>query len=400
MADHSNPITLENPGKLPTFPMLNLGLVLCVAIGLLAFGVGLNQQVERTWTSFTLNYFFFMCFAVGGVFFAALQYITNAMWSAPVRRLAEAFSSFLPVILVLFLVFSVFGLHHVYEWTHPEVMSRDPILAGKVSYLNEKFFVVRNVGALLLWIIFGRVMVGHSLKQDLSGDFRHTMKNRVFSALFIILFALTFTMASFDLLMSLDPHWFSTIFGVYCFAGLFYSLLALLCIVTIVLRRQGILAGVINDEHLHDIGKFMLTFTVFWAYIGFSQFMLIWYANLPEETGYYLLRFKGMWLPISVFLLLGKFCVPFFGLITRDAKRTESRLLFIAGFMLVSQWIDVMWMVQPQFHAQGPQVGWIELGTALGFIGLFGIVVLRFLSRHNVLAIKDPRLAEALRYHS
>ncbi len=398
MGSHGNSAPIKNPGSLPICPRRNLILLVLIALGVAAFGSGVVAHAGRAWTSFVLNYFFFMSLAIGGLFFAAIQYVTNAMWSAPVRRIAEAFSAYLPIALGLFILLSVFGLHHVYEWTHADEVAKDPILLGKASYLNEKFFIVRNVVALVIWIVLGRVMVRHSLTQDATGDFRHTLKNRVLAPIFLIIFAFSFTMASFDLMMSLDPHWFSTIFGVYCFAGLFYSVLALICIITIVLRRKGLLLGIVNEEHLHDLGKFMFAFTVFWAYIGFSQFMLIWYANLPEETGYFIKRMQGPWLYVSVFLLVGKFLVPFFALISRGAKRQESRLLGVGIFMLAAQWIDLLWIVQPNFHS-GPVVGWIEIGTTFGFAGLFGLAVTRFLSAHNIVAIGDPRLAESVHHH-
>jgi hypothetical protein len=155
----------------------------------------------------------------------------------------------------------------------------------------------------------------------------------------------------------------------------------------------------VNDNHLHDLGKFMFAFTIFYAYIGFCQFMLIWYANLPEETGYFMNRFHDGWFYVTCFLLVGKFLTPFFLLMPRDAKRSESMLMGVGVFMLVAHWIDVLWMSQPELYRTGPVIGWIEIGTTLGFIGVFGFVVSRFLHRHNVVAIGDPRLAEAVFHH-
>ncbi len=242
-------------------------------------------------------------------------------------------------------------------------------------------------------------MIGNSIAQDSSSDYALTLQNKSFGPAFLILFGITFTMASFDQLMSLDPHWFSTMFGVYCFAGLFYANLASTCLLTLYMVANGKLKGIVNDNHLHDLGKFMFAFTVFWAYIGFSQFMLIWYANLPEETGYFLHRFHGGWFWVSTFLLVGKFLLPFFFLLPRDAKRNPRILAFVGCFMLVAQWVDVMWMVQPEFYSEGPQFGWVEIGVTLGFIGVFGLVVSRFLQKNNVLAIGDPRLEESVFHH-
>jgi hypothetical protein len=188
-------------------------------------------------------------------------------------------------------------------------------------------------------------------------------------------------------------------FGVYCFAGLFYSVLALTGILVVTLKNKGHLEGLVSDDHLHDLGKFMFAFTVFWAYIGFCQFLLIWYANLPEETSYYIHRFRDGWFAVSVFLLVGKFLVPFFLLMPRGSKRNAKMVLGVGIFMMVAQWIDVMWMIQPEFFHTGPKLGWIEVGTTLGFIGLFGLVVSRFLAKNNIVAIGDPKLAESVFHH-
>ncbi len=398
MAHSHGHSTLAKTGPLQASGGLKGFFLLSAVIGAAVFAAALSTDAERAWASFIHNHFYFMSLALGGVFFVALQWLTGAMWSAPVRRIAEAFTSYLPAALIFFAVL-YFGIHNLFEWSHPEHVRGDLILEGKTSYLNVPNFMTRNFCAILLWIFFAKKMVGNSLAQDATGDVKFTNKNRFMAPGFMVLFALSFTMASFDLLMSLDPHWFSTMFGVYCFAGMIYSVFALTCIVTIYLRRQGALKEFVNENHLHDLGKFMFGFTVFWAYIGFSQYMLIWYANMPEETGYFIHRFHGNWMAVSVFLLLGKFVTPFFLLIRRESKRREGRLLFVGFWMLLAQWIDVLWMVQPEFFSEGPKVGWIEIGVFLGFLGVFGTFVLRFLGKHNVVAIGDPKLPQAVFHH-
>ena len=320
--------------------------------------------------------------------------------SAPIRRISESFTGYLPFVLVG-LIAIVFGASHIYEWTHPEIVKGDLILEHKVGYLNMPFFTIRNVIAVILWIVFAKLIVGNSVAQDGNGDVKYTNKNRILAPIFLAVFAISFTMVSFDLLMSLDPHWFSTMFGVYCFAGSFYSSLALTAVIAVLLRRAGYLSHIINENHLHDLGKFMFAFTVFWAYIAFSQFMLIWYANLPEETMYFMHRFKGNWMSFSIFLLVGKFIVPFFALITRGAKRSESRLLFVGLWMLGAHWIDVLWLVQPESHPNGYQFKglWIDLAGFIGLGGIFVFCVTRFLSKQSVVAIRDPKLAEAVFHH-
>ena len=390
--------TLPNPGPVAIKAGTKSLFIGMSVIGIVLFAAALKTDAPRAYASFVMNHFFFMSLALGGAFIAAVTYLTGAMWSAPVRRIGESFTAYLPFVLVTFAVLAI-GIHHTYEWSHPEHVAGDLVLEHKSGYLNSKFFIIRNVIAILIWLGLVAKMIGNSLKQDQTKTATETLANRKLSPLFIVLFAITFTMAAFDQLMSLDPHWFSTMFGVYCFAGLFYSTLALVAVVTVSLSKSGPLKGVINENHLHDLGKFMFAFTIFWMYIAFSQFMLIWYANLPEETMYFMHRMEGGWMAVTIFLLVGKFMVPFFALLPRDAKRSPSRLFKVGVFMLIAQWIDMMWIVQPEFFKDGPRVSWIEIGTTIAFIGLFGTLVSRFMAKHNILAVGDPKLAEALFHH-
>jgi hypothetical protein len=394
---HGHAGEIRNPGTFETPSSLKMMLIALAAIGVGTFAAGMALDTKHTWISFLQNNFYFTSLALGGLFFAAIQWLTSAMWSAPIRRISESFTAYLPIALLGFLGLS-FGLKDLYTWTDPAVISSSVTLQHKTAYLNIPFFIIRNVIALVLWYLFARAMIGRSIAQDSNRDATLSRRNANLAPFFLLIFAFGYTMASFDQLMSLDPLWFSTIFGVYCFAGLFYSTLALTCLVTLYLKAKGKLEGVLNDNHLHDIGKFMFAFTVFWAYIGFSQFMLIWYANLPEETGYYIKRMNDGWMGVSVFLLVGKFMLPFFLLLPREMKRNTKRLAMVACFMMFAQWVDVLWMVQPEFYA-APKVGLIDIGMTLGFAGLFGLAVFRFLSKNNIVAIGDPRLAESVHHH-
>jgi hypothetical protein len=362
------------------------------------FFAGLKVSPDRMWASFVHNHFYFMSLGLGGLFFAALQWLTGAMWSAPIRRLSESFTAYLPIVAFSFCVL-YFGIPQLYLWSHAEHVQGDLVLQGKSGYLSTGFFMIRNLIAIALWCFFSFKLIGNSIAQDKTGEYRLTAKNKTLAPVFMIVFGISFTMASFDQLMSLDPHWFSTMFGIYCFAGLFYANLAATCLLTLFLRAQGKLEGIVNENHLHDLGQFMFAFTVFWAYIAFSQFMLIWYANLPEETGYFIRRMQGPWMSVSLFLLVGKFMLPFFFLLPRHSKRNPKMLAGVGCFMIVAQWIDVMWMVQPEFFPDGPRFGWTEIGLTLGFTGVFGLCVARFLSKNNIVAIGDPRLAEAVHHH-
>ena len=370
----------------------------CMFLGVLTFAWGLMSNQERTWHSFLVSFFFFLCLGLGGLFFTAIQHVTNAGWSVNVRRFAEAMASYIPWAALTAVVF-YFGRNHLYEWLDTEIVSQDPILAGKSGYLNLTFFTIRLVLFFALWICFGRLMVGRSVEQDKSGDEMLTVRNVPTAIAFLAVFALSFSFFSVDALMSLQPHWFSTIFGVYCFAGLFQSTIAVLVLLTIYMMRKGLVRGLVSDHHLHDLGKFLKAFTVFYAYIGFSQFMLIWYANQPEETIFYLNRAGGMWMAVSYSLLIFKFIVPFLLLLPKAAKRNPAHLTFVSILILVMQYVDVHWLVYPNLDQSHWLLGWQEIGVFLGFLGLFICAVSGFLSKNAIVPVKDPRRHESIHHH-
>jgi hypothetical protein len=396
MANHHHTAEVRNPGPYRISPATKTLFGVCAAIGAVATVAALVTSPDRAYPNFLVNYFFFLALGLSGAFFTALQHITNAYWSVTVRRLAESLMSYLPVALVL-AVPIILGRHHLYEWTHPGVMDHDEILRSKQAYLNTGAWVFRMGLFFAAWLFFGFKMRGNSLAQDKTGDDKFTLSNIKLSTLFLPIFGVSFSLMAVDLLMSLEPHWFSTIYGVYCFAGLFVSGLSLLAIMIIGGRKKGLFTDdMLNSNHLHDIGKLMFGFTVFWAYIMFSQLMLIWYANIPEETPYYIRRFAGGWWPYGIVLFVLHFVVPFFGLLPREAKRCEKFLKGMAFLILFAQWLDVYYLVMPVFFKEGPVFGWIEVGTFLGFLGLFGISVSRFLEKHPAIPVKDPRLAQCV----
>lgn len=368
----------------------------CAVLGIVTFAAAVNVAPERAWPSFLTNYFYFLMLGLSGAFFTALQHVTNAYWSVTVRRLAESLISYLPVAAVLGIVLFL-GRHHLYEWTHHDVVANDAVLKLKSTYLSSTSFGVRFAFFSAAWLLLAYTMRKNSLEQDKSGDPRLTLVNVRLSIAFLPIFAVAMSLTAVDTIMSLEPHWFSTMFGVYCFSGLFFSGLALLAVLMCAGRRQGLFNdNVVNANHLHDVGKLLFGFTVFWAYIMFDQLMLQWYANLPEETPYYIRRFHGGWWPFACVLFVAHFVIPFFGLLPREAKRSERYLLPMALFCLFAQWLDAYMLVMPPFFKEGPVFGWVEVGTALGFLGFFGISVGRFLEKVPAIAVKDPRLAECL----
>lgn len=363
-------------------------------VGVLLFALGLMKDPTRTWASYLTSYFFFVALAMGGMFFTALQHAANAGWSVVIRRFSEATTSYLPIAAVATIVL-LFGASHLYEWMDKGIVDHDPILLGKASYLNITFFIVRMVIFFAAWIFFQRAMIGHSLKQDKDGNAHHSVRNYGFAIGFLLVFALTFSLYSVDTLMSLQPHWYSTIWGVYCFAGMFQASLAVMVIITGYMIRKGYTRGWVTIEHLHDLAKYLKGFTIFYAYIGFSQFLLIWYANLPEETIFYLARSSGGWMAATLSLLVFKFAVPFLLLLPRAAKRSIAHTSLVAILILVMEYVDIHWMVYPNF-SETWIFSWYEIGTFMMFSGLFLWSVTNFLSKNSIVPLKDPRLDESL----
>jgi hypothetical protein len=372
-----------------------LGLVL---LGVATFGFLLTKDKDRAWHAYLAGYFYFFLLGIGGLFFSSIQHLTRAGWSVNIRRFSEAMTAYLPAAFVGALVL-LLGGKSLYIWMDAAQVAADPLLAHKQGYLNTPFFVVRMVLFFGLWLLFAKKLVGDSLKQDKTGDDMISEKLVGWSIGFIITFALSLSLFSVDLLMSLQPAWFSTIFGVYCFAGLFQSTMATMILLIIYCRKKGLLEGYVDENHLHDLGKFMFAFTVFWAYIAYSQYMLIWYANLPEETIFYLPRVTGNWTYVSAALLLFKFVVPFFALLSRKAKRNPAYLGSVCVLILIMQYVDMYWLIYPNYNAETPVFGLPEVLIWLGFGGGFLFLTLRFLSMHNIVPLKDPRAHESLHHH-
>ncbi|MFP5519227.1 MAG: molybdopterin oxidoreductase [Bdellovibrionia bacterium] len=369
-----------------------------IAIGVLTFVVGLMKNQERMWPAYLIAFFYFACLGVAGLVWSALQNIAKAGWSVSIRRYAEATTSFIPATIIGALVLAA-GFKYLYPWADPEVVASSKLIASKTGYLNTGFTVVRLLAYTIMTLIFAKLIVGNSLKQDANGDESYTHKNVGLSIAFILIFALLFTLFSMDLLMSLLPTWYSTIFGIYGFAGLLQSFFAFFAIVIILMKRSGLVKGYVTEEHLHDVVKFEKGFTVFWAYIAFSQFMLIWYANIPEETEYYIMRAQNGWMGVSIALLVFRFIVPFLALLPRGAKRNESHVLAVSVLILIMQYVDIFWMVMPNFNHGHFTFGFWEVGMFAGFAGIFLLGLFNFWSKHGLVAQKDPRMHEALSHH-
>jgi len=358
-----------------------------------------DRGLETAAFAYLLNFAFFLSLALGGLFFVLVQHLTNAGWSVVVRRLAEGFAATLPWLAVAFVPL-LLGLHPLYHWSHAEAVAADPLLQAKAPYLNTGFFVVRWVGYFAAWLWMVRYFVGRSMAQDGSGDHRLTVQMQRRAALAVLVYAVTVTFAAFDLLMSLDPHWYSTIFGVYFFAGAFLGAIALLIVVATGLQRAGLLRRVITREHYHDLGKLLFAFVVFWAYIAFSQYMLIWYGNIPEETNWFLRRQTNGWGWVGLALVFGHFVAPFVALLSRYSKRRKHLLVVAAAWVLAMHWVDLFWIVMPQ---ASPERAAFPLVNLTLLVSLGGVMAASFAHRLRERALvpeRDPRLVESLTFEN
>lgn len=374
-------------------------LKMLAIIGAATVVAGVFIDPHRTWPNFLIASYYLLSLGLAGVFFIAVQYVGKGVWSTVFRRVPEAMSTVLVPVGALLLLAVGLGAHTIYEWTHHEVVAQSHVLQAKSGWLSLPFFLARTVLYLLIWIGFARTLVSSSRRQDEDGSHEHTVKNTRNSAIFLVAFAITFAVATFDWIMSVQPHWFSTIFGLYNFAGLFVNGLATMSILVIVLRRSGAFRGIINDQHLHDLGKYVFAFTTFWAYLWFSQYMLVWYANLPEEVTFFQKQMTGGWLSLFILNFGLNWVIPFLTLMPRAAKRSEGVMLKVCTVLMIGHWLDLYLMVIPSYGGTEPPIGIWEIGPILGAVALFFLLVFRALGQANLLPIKDPTLEASLHHH-
>jgi hypothetical protein len=381
-----------------------VGVVACAAMVVM----GGEESRRQFFFSYLVAYAFFASIAVGGLFFVLVNLLTSAGWSVTLRRGAENAAGTLPLLALMFVPLA-FGLHDLYQWTDEAIVAHDPILQHKHAYLNIGFFAVRAVLILGGWAFMGWWFRRESVLQDTAGErdvsfagMRTTSTRRLRKAAgpAMYAFALTTSFAAFDWIMSLEPHWYSTIFGGYFFAGTVVAIMALLILVNNALQGTGLLGDAVTDEHYHDLGKYLFGFVVFWGYMAFSQFLLIWYANIPEETAWYHQRAEGSWMLASRVILFGHFLIPFFFFIPRTIKRARPLLFLGAGYMLLIHLADIHWLVMPTLHHDGMHASLMDLAALLVVGGGF-VAALSWNMTHSALVpLKDPRLAEAVAFEN
>jgi len=372
-------------------------------------GIGLTAAIEfmseRGSAGFFHRYLFAfsvcLTISLGSLFFVLVQHLTKAGWSASVRRIAEILSLGTVPLAVLFLpiLLSVLmGSHALFEWNDPEAVEHSSLLAGKSGYLNAGFFAMRAVVYFAVWILLTRLFVGTSLRQDVIGSPDLTSQMEGWSAPGTLAFSLTSSFAAIDWLMSLAPEWFSTIFGVYIFAGSLVSCFATMSLMVLWLKSRGFMAKAVTVEHQHDLGKLLFAFTCFWAYIAFSQYFLIWYANIPEETVWYKWRLTPAWAPVSVFLAVGHFVLPFVFFMSRHIKRNSYLLAFWAIWILTMHCVDLYWVIMPQLSSETLTLSISDLTALVGVFGVWSGTIWLLAKDYPVVALSDPRLPEALAF--
>jgi hypothetical protein len=367
-------------------------------IGLAGAAVTARQDPTRFLAAWLVAFVFFLTLALGCLYFVLMHTAAQGGWGVAVRRLAEDAAGTIPLFVLLFLPVA-FGLRSLYPWAHPDAAA-DTLLRWKRPYLNEGFFLARAALYFVVWSGIALWFVRLSARQDATAELALSARLRRWSGPLLIPLGLAHTFAAFDWLMSLDPGWYSTIYGVYSFSGGLVAAMAFLAIVTVLMRRSGPLAQLLSSEHLHDLGKLLFTFTVFWAYIGFSQYLLIWYGNIPEETVWYRHRLEGPWLAASVVLALGHFVVPFFFLLPRATKRAPKALVGAAAWMLLMHLVDVYWMVVPDVPGHPAAPGVVDAAALLAVAGSFLAVFGWLLRRHALVPVGDPRLSESLAFEN
>ena len=350
---------------------------------------------SRIWANVLLNNLLFLGIALGAAFFLAVHRIAWSGWHTALQRIPEALTTFLPVAFLL-MALVYFGMGDLYHWSHADL--HDPVLEAKSAWLNLPFFFIRMVLYFAGWIVLTRGMRKQTDALMDSGEIRFHNRRRIFAGLFLVFFAITVSTSSWDWIMSIDAHWYSTIFGWYVFIGMFVTSLAFMIVLIWFLKRAGYLAF-IRVDHMHDLGKLLFAFSIFWTYLWFSQYLLIWYGHIPEETAYFIQRREDF--ELLFFLNLGlNFIVPFFGLMKLDLKKKLNWLAGVAGVVLIGHWIDYFQMIMPGAAGEHAGIGVLEIAMTLFYAGVFLFVVLRTLASRPLLVKKDPFLEESLHYES
>ena len=383
----------------------NRGRILVYVLTALSLGAGLvsatrwSEDPRRWLFSYLTALVFVITVSIGALAWLMLQHLTRAAWSVVIRRLLENLSWPLPWLALGFIPVAL-HLRQIYSWADPARVASDPALARKAAWLDPAFFNVRAAIYLAIWSLLAGVLSRISSRQDRSGDLRANRRMRTVSSWGLVLLAWTSSYAAFDWLMSLEPHWASTMFGVYFWAESLLSSLAALILLVLSLRTTGWLKHTVTIEHLHDLGKLFFGFVVFWTYIAFCQYFLIWYANFPEETVWYITRRSGTWNTLSWALCFGHFVVPFYLLLFRSIRRDPFWLGVLAAWVLVFHYLDLYWIIMPSLDRQGPHPDWLDGSLLAALVFASSAVVAHACRARPLIPVRDPHLSESLAFRN
>ena len=402
----------EVPGRYKNWSYGLIGVgILALIVGYLMYGTGDIHHKTRFWAALLQNSVYFLLIANASMFFICATILAFGGWQMAFRRVPEAIAAAVPVIGIITLIILlaiVFGgdhMTHIYHWTDAETVNNDPILRGKKPFLNIPFFTIWTTLTIGLWSVLGYKVRKISLEAD-NGTMsteqgkKYIWRNTVWAALFIVWFALTVMSTTPWLwLMSIDAHWYSTMYSWYTWASTWVSGIALITLFVVYLKNNGYLEYT-NKEHLHDLGKFMFAFSIFWAYLWFSQFMLIWYANIPEETVYFNPRTHGPYSGVFWFNFIINFLAPFLIFMTRSSKRNYSTITIMSLIIIFGHWLDFYQMVMASVAPEHVEMNLFDFGIALGFVGIIMLVAGRVLSKYPLVAKNHPFMKESIIHHT
>jgi hypothetical protein len=375
---------------------LNLIVIVLIIVGIAAVITGFLTDSQRTWANILLNNYYFITLSIGALLFYSVQFITNSGWSAVFQRVPQALGAFLiPGAVLMLLLY--FGLPKIYEWAHPGIIETDKLIAHKSPFLNVPFFMVRIVIYFVLFLSIGFLLRKYAHLEDQTGDIKYYEKSRYFAQVFIFIAAIFFAFASKDWIMTIDSHWYSTMFGFRNMIVSMYYGVAAIVLVILFLRSQGYLTD-INDAHFHDLARYLFRFSIVWGYLWFMQFLILWYANIPELTVYYYPRFLGEWKVFFYAELFMNFVIPFVVMMSDDLGKKPRVLLLISVLLMIGLWVNLYLQIMPGSYGI-IKFGFVEAGMWLGYAGLFCGIVSIALSRALLIPKNHPYLEESLHHH-
>ena len=347
--------------------------------------------------SYLWSYVFFLGLTLGCMALNMLQFLTGGAWGIVIRRFCEAASRTLPLLAVLFLPI-VIGIPTLYIWSDAAAVAKDEILRHKHSYLNVPFFLIRAALYFAGWIVLSRLLNKWSREQDESGSRALNRRLQLISGPGLVWWGLSVTFMAIDWIMSISPHWFSTMFGLLFIAGQALNALAFVILLTVILARRKPLADVITPRHLHDLGKLMLAMVMVWAYFSFSQFLIIWAGNLADEIPWYVVRLHGGWEYVGLALVFLHFALPFALLLSREVKRSTELILGVSVLIIAMRFVDLYWLVMPDFRRAGFGLNWMDIAAPVALGGIWLWAFTAELNKRPLLPIHDPHLQEALEH--